>query len=592
MSDLLRLFKLFKPYLGVMLLGVLLALITVLANVALLAIAGWFITMMALAGAAGVSTDYFTPGALIRASAIARTAGRYGERIVTHEATFRLLAELRVWFYERIEPLAPAVLENYRSGDILSRLRADIDSLNNVYLRLFVPTTVALLASLIFIAVLALYDPWLAVAEFVLLSFAGIFVPWLVYRLGHQASRDVTVLKAQMRAHLVSDLQGMGELVVYGAAHDHAQNIQTQSLQLAKRQQRLAQLAGLSQGAVGFAANLAMWSMLIIAIPHVNAGEIARPELAMLAFLALASFEAVVPLPLAMQSLGETLAALRRIFDLVDQSPAVPEPEKPLTVPKTFALQFKDVGFTYPLHVTEHRQAPLNSDGSHHELNQAALSQINFQLPVGKSLAIIGASGSGKSTLVQLLLKFRAAQQGEVSINGQNLTQYASDDWRKRIAVVPQQTHLFNSTIAENLRLAHPQATQSELEHVCKLALLHDTIMQQPDQYETETGETGIKLSGGQAKRLAIARALLKPDTALLVLDEPSEGLDAATAEQVLQNVMQHCLTQQQSLLMISHRLQGLAAFDDIIVMDRGRIIESGNHQQLLDKKGYYANLI
>ncbi|HHC74654.1 MAG TPA: ATP-binding cassette domain-containing protein, partial [Thiothrix sp.] len=322
----------------------------------------------------------------------------------------------------------------------------------------------------------------------------------------------------------------------------------------------------------------------------VNSGEIARPELAMLAFLALASFEAVVPLPLAMQSLGETLAALRRIFDLVDQSPAVQEPEKPLIVPKTLTVQFKNVSFTYPSQKRQQHQNDL--DQSHHELNQVALSEINFQLEAGKSLAIIGASGSGKSTLVQLLLKFRAAQQGDVFINGQNLTHYASHDWRKRIAVVPQQTHLFNSTIAENLRLAHPQATQSDLEQVCKLALLHDTIMQQPDQYETETGETGIKLSGGQAKRLAIARALLKPDTALLVLDEPSEGLDAATAEQVLKNVLQQCRTQQQSLLMISHRLQNLSAFDEIMVMDHGCIIESGNHQQLLDKKGYYANLI
>jgi ATP-binding cassette subfamily C protein CydC len=581
MSDLLRLFTLFKPYLGWMLLGVLLSLITIVANVALLAISGWFITMMALAGAAGVSTNYFTPAALIRASAIARTASRYGERIVTHEATFRLLAELRVWFYERIEPLAPAILENYRSGDILSRLRADIDSLNNVYLRLFVPTTVALLASFIFILVLALYDPWLALVEFILLSFAGIFVPWLVYRLGNQASRDVTLLKSQLRAHLVSDLQGMGELQVYGAADHHAENIQTQSLQLAKRQQRLAQLSGLSQGAVGFAANIAMWSMLIVAIPYVNTGEIARPELAMLAFFALASFEAVTPLPLAMQSLGETLAALRRIFALVDQPPAVQEPEKPLAVPATFDIQFKDVSFSYP----------QQSDHHLNESSDAALSHITFQLQAGKSLAIIGASGSGKSTLVQLLLKFRQAQHGDISINGQNLTSYASEAWRERLAVVPQYTHLFNSTIAENLRLADPTATQAELEQVCKLALLHDTIMAQPDHYDTETGEVGIKLSGGQAKRLAIARALLKPDTALLILDEPSEGLDAATAEQVLANVIQHSRTQQQSLLMISHRLQGLAAFDEIIVMDRGRIIELGTHKKLLEKQGYYAKL-
>ena len=249
MTDLLRLLRLFRPYLAWLLLGILLSFITLLANVALMALSGWFISAMAVAGAAGASMNYFTPAALIRAAAIARTAGRYAERLVTHEATFRLLAELRVWFYLRLEPLAPAGLDAYRSGDLLSRIRADIDTLDNVYLHLLVPAAVALMA--------------------------------------------------------------------------------------------------------------------------------------MLALFALASFEAVTPLPLAMQTLGESLAAARRIFSLADSLPAVTEPVEPLAMPERFAYRFQNVSFRYRPESPE------------------VLHGISLQLAPGRKLAVVGATGCGKSTPCQ-----------------------------------------------------------------------------------------------------------------------------------------------------------------------------------------------
>jgi ATP-binding cassette subfamily C protein CydC len=543
MNDLLRLLRLFKPYRGWLALGVFLSFITLLANVGLMAVSGWFITAMAMAGVAGVTMNYFTPSALIRLAAIVRTAGRYGERLVTHEATLRILAELRVWFYQKIEPLAPAGLEQHHSGDVLSRIRADIDTLNNVYLRLLVPLAVALLASVLFVVTLLFFHPFMALIELALLLMAGVVVPWQVNRHAAASGQQLVLLKAQMRAVLVSDLQGMGELQIYGAAESHAQHVQQLSVALAQQQRKLAGLQGIAQGALGLCANLAMWGILLLAIPQVSAGQLAPPQLAMLALFALASFEAVLPLPLAFQSLGETLAAARRIFALADQLPAVSEPAEPLPVPERLDFSLRGVGFRY------------SADA------QPVLQGLSLELPQGHKLALVGPSGVGKSTLISLLLRFREPDEGELLLGGVPLVRYSGEAVRGRIAVVPQQTHLFNASIRDNLLLAKPDATEAELDSVCRCALLHDFINQQPEGYATWVGETGVRLSGGQAKRLTIARALLKP-AGLLILDESTEGLDAETAAQVMANVLEYVTQRGQGLLLITHQKHGLAGME------------------------------
>lgn len=562
MSDLLRLLRLFKPYWGWAALGMGLSFITLLANVGLMAVSGWFITAMAMAGVAGAAMNYFTPAALIRLAAIVRTAGRYGERLVTHEATFRMLAELRVWFYERIEPLAPAVLEHYRSGDVLSRIRADIDTLNNVYLRLLVPVVVAAVATLVFVVALLFYHPLLALLELSLLLVAGVLIPWLMNRLGHEAGQQSVETAAQLRSALVNDLQGMGELLVYGAADAHAAHVQQLSQTLAAQQQILSRLNGVAQGALGLCANLAMWSMLVLAIPLVRDHTIVPPELAMLALFALASFEAVLPLPLAFQSLGETLAAARRIFSLADQVAAVTEPAHPLPVPERLDFALRGLGFCYP---SPPNHLSLKGRGG---TGKAAtvLNNISLDFPQGHKLAIVGVTGAGKSTLTSLLLRFREPTSGELLLGGQAIAQYSGEALRQHIAVVPQQTHLFNTTLRENLLLAKHDATQTELETVCRTALIHDFIAQQPQGYATWVGETGVRLSGGQAKRVAIARALLKP-AKLLILDEPTEGLDPETATQVMANILAYVAHNGQSLLLITHRAHGLEAMDSVFTL-------------------------
>lgn len=543
MKDLLRLLGLLQPYWAWVGLGIFLSFVTLMANVGLMAISGWFITAMAIAGVAGLSINYFTPAALIRLFAILRTTGRYGERLVTHDTTFRILAELRVWFYQRIEIIAPAGLENYHSGDVLSRIRADIDTLNLLYLRLVVPLAVALLASLVFVISLLFYHPLLALVELSLLLLVGVLVPLLTQAWGRASGAKIVSLTAQMRTALVNDLQGMGELLIYGAATAHAAQLEQLSQELAKRQQILASLNGLAQGLGGLGANLAMWLMLLLAIPLVSAGTMPAPELTLLALFALASFEAVLPLPLAFQSLGEILAAARRIFALTDQAPSIIEPNQPLAIPDTLHFEFRRVSFRYQTHQPK------------------VLTDVSLTLAAGTKIALLGASGSGKSTILSLLLRFREPESGEIYLNGQALNRYNSEALRTKIAVAPQQSFLFNTTLRANLLLAKPNATQAEIESACHLALIHEFISQQPEAYETWVGETGVRLSGGQAKRVALARALLK-DAPVLVLDEPTEGLDPETAQQLMANVLQHVDRFKKSLILITHQQHGLATID------------------------------
>jgi ATP-binding cassette subfamily C protein CydC len=571
MSVVLRLLSIVRPVRGWLLLGGLLALVTLLANVILMAMSGWFITAMAVAGAAGASMNYFTPAAVIRTCAIVRTVGRYAERLVTHEATLRMLCTLRVWFYQRLEPLAPAVLEGYRSGDLLSRLRADIDTLDHFYLRLLLPTGVALVSAILCILFLSLYSPLLALIEALLLGLAGVVLPAILNRLGAGTGLRINRLSSDLRANLVTDLQGMGELLMDGADARHAQRIDQLSRELAQSQSRMSQFDGLGQGAVGLCANLAMWLIAVSAIPMVRTGELPPVQLAMLALFTLASFEAIAPLPSAFQNLGETLAAARRIFHLVDREPAVMEPDSPTPLPASLVLELENLSFTYP--------------GS----SSPALHSIDLRLPVDGKLALLGPSGSGKTTLLQLLLKFRTPDAGRINLGGIPYEQISGEELRAEIAVATQYNHLFNASIRDNLLLANPQADQPALEEACRLALIHDFISQQPEGYETQVGELGLRLSGGQVRRLAVARALLK-DAPILILDEPTEGLDPHTEQIMMGNILQWA--QGRSLLLVTHSVRGLEQMDEILLMQQGSIAERGNHNALLSASETYRRLL
>ncbi|WP_219988747.1 thiol reductant ABC exporter subunit CydC [Leucothrix pacifica] len=548
-----RLLVLMRPWYGWMLLGTLLSLITILANISLMALSGWFIATMAMAGISGASVNYFTPAAGIRAFAIARTASRYGERLVTHEATFRLLATLRTWFYEHLEPLAPAILQNYRSGDLLSRIRADIDALENFYLRILAPLLVAAITSLVILLFLLQYSVLLALIELVFLMIAGIMVPLLINKLAHHASTRQVETTSELRSAVIDSTQGMSELLIYGAAEKQAERVNALSDQLLDDQKHLAKLNGGSASALGLCANLSMWLMLIVTIPMVTTGKLAPANLPMIALFALASFEAILPLPLAFQTLPGTLAAARRLFDIVDTKPAIIEPVTPTAMPEQFDIEIDNVSLRYP--------------NSHTN----ALNAISLNIPQGTHLAIVGPSGSGKSTLINALLRFWPVESGEIKLGDINIDQFSGEELRLQFAVATQQSTLFNSTIKRNLLLAKRDASDEELEQVCKLAQIHEFIETLPEGYETWIGEAGHKLSGGQIRRLGVARALLKP-ASVLILDEPGEGLDSVTEQKMIQAIVDSA--KGRTLILITHHLVGLENMDQIVRLEQGHIVK------------------
>ena len=549
MRDALRLLLLFRPYAGWMAAGVAVNVAVVLANVALLAVSGWFITAMGLAGLGVMTLNYFTPAAAIRGLAVLRTVGRYVERLVTHEATFRLIAGLRVWFYRHLELLAPARLQHYRGGDLLSRIRADIDSLDNLYLRVVAPTAAALVSSAALVWFMARFSGRIALLDAAALLAAGVALPLAAQRLGRGPGARAVAIRAGLRSTVADGVRGLGELEVCGAVTAHAAGVAAGGRALAGEGRRLARLGATSTALSGLAAQLALWGALVLAIPLVRSGGLSGPELAMVALFVLASFEAVAPLPLAFGALGETLAAARRIFEVVDAVPAVHDPVRPAPAPRRFDIRIRGLRMRY------REDGPWTLDG------------VDFDVQQGRSIGIVGPSGAGKTSLLNVLLRFWDYQEGSVEIGGVALRALDGATVRNLCAVVAQDTHLFNASVRDNLLLARPDASTDDLRAALRDAGMLAEIEALPRGLDTPVGEAGTRFSGGQARRIAIARALLK-DAPILVLDEPTEGLDAASERAVLLALDR--LMVGRTTLLVTHRPHALRHVDAVLRLERG----------------------
>lgn len=561
MSDILKLLRLFRPYRLWMAAGIALSLAATLANITLMAAAGWFITAMGLAGAVGATINYFTPAAIIRACAMIRTGGRYAERLVTHEATLRLISRLRVWFYNHLEPLYPAGLAHLKSGDVYSRLRGDIDTLERFYLSFWAPVWTGLLSVLVIIAFIALHNFMLAATIGGFLIAGGLVVPLYIFRRTRPYEGAMIDDNAAMRAMLASHLQGMGDLLVYDPQGQSGADLEALNDRLQSHQERLNRISAPTQSLIGLFANLSLLAVLAICIPLVDQKLMTEPNFVMLALLALASFEAVMPLPNALQSLGGVMRAATRIFAITDQPAPIQDPATPNPLPapaddSDFTLQYTNICFSYDA-------------GTQNQPARHVLHNVGFTLKRGEKIAIIGPSGAGKSTIVNLALRFYAPQSGEIILNGQSYDTLSGHDIRQYFAVLPQRPYLFTSTIAENLHLAAPQATQEQMIDACRKAGLHDFIIAQPAGYDTEVGEHGAQLSGGQIKRLGLARALLSP-APCLILDEPGEGLDYRMEHDILHRVMKAADEENRAVLMITHRAVGLDKMGKIYRMKDG----------------------
>ncbi len=506
----------------------------------------------------------------VRFFGIARGVFRYLERLVSHQVTFQVLARLRVWFYEAIEPLAPARLMEHRSGDLLSRVVSDVETLQHFYVRAVAPPIVAVVVALAVGGFLYRFDPALTGTLWVFLVTAGVGVPFLTRLLSHKAGQHMVIERAALNTWLVDSIQGMAELLAFGQESRQFERIRSAHRRLRRAQMRMALVAALHNALGALLANLGMWAVLVATIPLVSQGRLDGVYLAMLTLAALVSFEAVLPLPLAAQHLESSLEAARRLFAIVDARPAMQDPPDPAPPPLDFSLSARGLGFRYA------PDEPL------------VLEDVSFALPQGGRLAIVGPSGAGKSTLVNLLLRFWDYQEGQILLGGHELRRYRPEDVHRLISVVSQQTHWFNGTIRENLLLARPEASEEEMVQATRQAQIHDFIQSLPHGYDTRIGEQGMRLSAGQRQRLAIARALLK-DAPILILDEATANLDAVTEREVLQALFP--LMEGRTTLMITHRLVGLERMDEVMVLQGGRVVERGRHDELLRMNGLYRRM-
>jgi len=562
-----RLISLAAPFRWWMLLAALLGFATIGSSIGLMAVAAWIIATAALHPSVAV-LNVAVVG--VRFFGITRGVFRYLERYVSHQTTFRLLARLRVWFYEALEPLAPARLMQYRSGDLLARAVADIDTLENFYLRVIAPPAIALLIGLVMFVFFAITDLGLALVLIAFLALAGIGVPLVTQGLSRRTGRALIAVRSELNVALVDGIQGMADLTAFGAEDRQCERVAALSRELTREQARMAQIGGLNTALGTLLVWLAAAAILMVAVPMVRRGELDGVMLAVLVLAAISSFEAVLPLPQAFQHWGSNLDAARRLFEIVDAVPAVDAGQGRRAVVDHPALEVQNLRFRY------------TPD------DVPALDGISLTLPAGGTVAIVGASGAGKSTLVNLLMRFWEYEEGQMRLGGRELRDYTPEAVRAYFGVVSQNTYLFNSTIRDNLRIARPDASEEDLILAAQRAQIHDFIMTLPQGYDSWIGEQGLRLSGGERQRIALARAILK-DAPVLILDEATANLDTITEREVLR-AMQAAMAGR-STLVITHRLVEMEKMDEILVLQGGQLVERGTHADLMQLDGGYRRM-
>jgi len=556
-----------RPYWWRVLLGVLLGVATVASNVGLLATAAYVISAAAVVPFLVLLT---VPVYLVRLFSVSRAVSRYAERLVSHEVTFRLLAELRTRFFIRLAPLAPTRLLKYRSGDLLVRIVKDVEELQNVYLHSFSPVAVALAVCALASLALFTFDATMAFVALGFLAATGVGVPFLVRALSKGLGRRQLRLRAELDARIVDDVQGVQDILAFGREGRERREISAINSKLGRVQRRMALVTGLQNALGDLMMNLALVAVLIFAIPLVKAGEMDGIFLAFVALVVIGSFEAVAPLGAAFQVLGRSVGAGERLFEITDSEPQVTDPPEPLSLPQDGALALDRVCFRY------------EEDGS------PALRDVSFVLRPGSRVAVVGPSGSGKSTLVGLILRFWDPDSGEIRLGGRDVQEYFQEDLRSRIGVVSQDSHVFNDTVRNNLLLADPEADDASLHRAIREAHLADLVEGLPGGLEGYVGEQGQRLSGGERQRLAVARALLK-DAPLLVLDEATANLDTVTERELLGTIRE--LMRGRTTLQTTHRLVEMETMDEILVLDEGRVVERGTHENLVRRNGPYRRM-
>ncbi|WIE04329.1 heme ABC transporter ATP-binding protein/permease CydC [Vibrio fluvialis] len=569
MRDLLPYLKLYKKHWFGLTLGMLLAFVTLCASIGLLTLSGWFLSAASVAGLtiARETFNYMLPGAFVRGFAMGRTAGRWGERVVSHNATFKLLTDLRIFFFEKLAPMIPGRVSNLRDADLLNRLVADIDAMDHVYLRLISPVTVGVLGIAALTALLCWFDMALGLTLGSVLLVLLLVWPVMFYKLGKRNGAELTQHKAEMRVATLDWLQGYSELTIFGAESRYRDAIYAAQEKLLANQKVNASFTGLASALLLLANGWTLVLMLWLAADGVN-GQAPDPMIALVVFATMASVELLMPIAGAFQHLGQTLTSARRLNEIILSEPDVKFPSEETRHSGQFDISFENLTFNY-------------SGGE-----QPALKDVSLTIPAGNKVAIVGQTGSGKSTLIQLLCRYWDAQQGEIRIAGTRLQEWKESDLRAAISVVSQRVDILNGSLRDNLIMAKPTANDNELSAMLERVGL-GKLLEAPG-LDAWLGDGGRQLSGGEKRRIGIARALLH-NGPILLLDEPTEGLDKQTEQQIMALFKSHF--ENKTVIFITHRLVELETMDAVCLIEQGEIVEHGSHQALLAQQGRYFQL-
>jgi ATP-binding cassette, subfamily C, bacterial CydC len=567
-DPLLRLLRLARPLRWRLALAVVAGAAATGCAVALLATSGFL-----LARASQRPSIVAITGAVVavRAFSIGRGVFRYGERVGTHDAAFRVLADVRVAIYRRLARLAPAGLGAFSSGDLLARLVCDVDSAQDLFIRgISAPLTAALVGAGAVTGCLLILAPAAGVLAAGLLL-GAVAVPVVSAAADRHARRRTGPVRGELATALTNALSGAADVHAFGAERSCLDHVTAADAELTTLARRSAAASSLGAGLTSATAGLALWGVLVLGVAATGSGALGRVPLAVLTLTALAAFEAVSALPAAALQLGHARTSASRICAVLDAPDPVRTPADPRPMPSP------PVTLTLRGACVRYRPAgPL------------ALAGLDLDLEPGKRVALVGPNGAGKSTVAAVLLRFCELTAGQASLCGQDLTSFDPDQVRRLIGGCPQDPHIFASTIGANLRLARPEATDDELAAAARRARLLPWIQSLPEGLETMVGARGTAVSGGERQRIALARALLA-DPAVLILDEPTASLDRQTGRALMTDLL--AVTAGRAMLLITHELGLLDEFDEVVVLEHGRATERGTHEQLLASGGRYRQL-
>ena len=537
-----------------LLLGTILAITSLSASIGLLSLSGWFLAASFLVGST-ILFNFFYPSSGVRGLAIGRTISRYFERLVTHDATFRVLAELRISVFKKLIPLSRSGLNHFRNSELLNRLVADVDTLDTLYLNLLSPFISAIMVITFMAIGLSFVSALLAVIICsTLLALLFIF-PAIFYRLGQKSGKKIIQARAEYRSQFIEWIQLNAEFLLFGLVPQMTQKLEKTEQTWLHSQSKESQLTGFSNALLTFINGILVCVVFLLVTTAIDASSADNPEalVALVIFCVMASAEILMPIGIAFLHLGQLMTAAERLNDLIEQRPLVEfngstrwqkiAENQPL-------VRFEKVTFNYP---------------SNH---QATLNGLSFEVNKGQKVAILGKTGSGKSTIFQLLNRHYDPTSGQILLANCNVADYPEAILRSHLVTLSQRVHIFSQTLRDNLLMGNPQATDEQLKLVLEQVELAYLLQEQ--DLDLWLGEGGRPLSGGEQRRLGLARVLLS-NAELVLLDEPTEGLDRETEQQILMLIFAHC--QARTLLMITHRLQGLERFDRVYRIDNGQLL-------------------